>query len=174
MATGAIILGGIAAAGTAYSVYQGRKAAKAQRRAADVQRKQRQAEEARARRQQIADARRKRAAVVNAAAAGGLTQTSGFTGGLGNLQSSLGGNLGFMERSSQRSTMFENFQGDAASAQQRANIGSAVSSLALQGASMFSSTSPSTSADTGMTKANMGQGGGTFSPMFRTNVGPRN
>lgn len=138
MATGAIILGSIAAAGTAYSVYQGRKAAKAQRRARGVQQAQRRAEEARARRSQIADARRRRARVVNAAAAGGLTQTSGFTGGLGNLQSQLGGNLGFMDRSSERSTMFENFQQSAANSQGRANIGSAVSSLSMQGAGMFS------------------------------------
>ena len=142
MATGAIILGGIAAAGTAYSVYQGRKAAKASRRAADVQRKQRQAEEARARRAQIAEARRKRAAVVNAAAAGGLTQTSGFSGGLGSLQSQLGGNLGFMEQSSGRSDMFERFSAQATSAQQRANTGSAIAGLAMQGASMFSAPTP--------------------------------
>lgn len=143
MATGAIILGGIAAAGTAYSVYQGRQAAKAQRRAAQVQRKQRQAEEARARRQQIAEARRKRAAVINATAAGGLRGSSGEAGGLGSLQTSLGGNLGFMEQSSQRSTIFENFQGQAVSANQRANIGSAAAGLAMKGASMFGTPSPS-------------------------------
>ena len=133
---------GVAAAGTAYSVYQGRKAAKAQRRAREVQRKQRIAEEARARRQQITEARRKRAAVVNATAAGGLQGSSGAVGGLGSLQSSLGGNLGFMGQSSERSRMFENFQGDAASANQRANIGSAVSGLALQSASLFDTPGP--------------------------------
>lgn len=170
MATSAIILGGIAAAGTAYSVYQGRKAAKASKRAAAVQRKQRLAEEARARRTQIAEARRKRAAVVNAAVAGGLTQSSGFFGGLGSLQAQLGGNLGFMEQSSRRSSMFEMFQGKATSAQNKANIGAAVAGLAMQGASMFSPT-PSPSVGSG---GSVGQANSTFSPMFRTNVGPRN
>lgn len=151
---------GIAAVGTAYSVYQGRQAAKAQKRARDVQRKQRVAEEARARRQQITEARRKRAAVVNATAAGGLQGSSGAVGGLSSLRSSLGGNLGFMEQSSQRSTMFENFQGDATAANQRANIGSAVSGLALQGASLFGGPS-------GGGKASPRQAGAS-SPLFDT------
>ena len=171
MATAAIVLGSIAAAGTAYSVYQGRQSAKAQRRARDVQKKQRIAEEARARRQQITEARRKRAAVVNATAAGGLQGSSGAVGGLGSLQASLSGNLGFMEQSSNRSSMFEGFQNQAASANQRANIGSAVSGLALQGASIFNTPSTGTDPSGG---GSIGQANGTFSPMFRTNVGPRN
>lgn len=137
MATGAIILGGIAAAGTAYSVYQGRQAAKAQKRATDVQRRQQTAEEARARRAQITEARRKRAAVVNATAAGGLSGSSGAVGGLGALQSQLGGNLGFTEQSSTRSGEYEGFMNKANSANWKGSVGSAVAGLALQGSSMF-------------------------------------
>ncbi|MCA1807574.1 MAG: hypothetical protein LC687_06985 [Actinobacteria bacterium] len=172
MATAAIVLGSIAAAGTAYSVHQGRKAAKAQKRAGEVQRKQRLAEEARARRQQLSEARRKRAAVINATSAGGLQGSSGEVGGLGSLQANLGGNLGFMEQSSNRSTMFERFQQNAASANQKANTGSAIAGIAMQGASMFGPPAPDTTQPSG--GGSIGQAGGTFSPMFRTNVGPRN
>jgi len=141
MATGAIILGSIAAAGTAYSAYQQRKAGKAQKRAAEVQRKQRLAEEARSRRQQITEARRKRAAIINATSAGGLSGGSGEAESIGSVQSQLGGNLGFMEQSSNRSRMFENFANKANAANTRAATGGAVASLAMQGVGMFSGSS---------------------------------
>lgn len=159
MATGAIILGGIAAAGTAYNIYQGRQANKAQKRAAGIQRRQAAAEEARARRAQIAEARRKRATVVNNAVAGGVQESSGFTGGLGSLRSQLGGNLGFMDQSSARSSMFERFVGKANSATQKANIGSAVAGVAMQGASMFGAPSAASAS---------ARQAGSGSPLFDT------
>lgn len=165
MATGAVILGAIAAAGTAYSVYQGRQAAKAQKRARGVQKEQRQAEEARARRAQIAEARRKRAMVVNTSGAGGTLDSSGAIGGLGNLQSELGGNLGFMERSSDRSSLFEHHIGRANSATEKSNIGSAIAGISMQGAGMFGP--PSAPTGSKAVKAPVRQAGPT-SPLFDT------
>lgn len=140
LTTGAIVALGIAGAGTAYSVHQGRQAEKAQKRATQVQRRQRQAEEARARRGQIAEARKKRAQVVNAATAGGVQNSSGMAGGLGSLQSQLGSNLGFMSRGSARTNMFEKFAADANQHQSNANTGSAIANLAFTAAPMFGST----------------------------------
>lgn len=136
VATSTVILAGIAIAGTAFSVVQQQKAAGQQKKARQAQQRQ---QELQARRQRIRAVRQQQIAASQARAAsaglGGL-ETSGFRGGQTALQSNLGAGLGFSTQMSGLSRNISMFQQKAADAMGLARMGQAVSSLAMQGASL--------------------------------------
>ena len=132
----AIVGAVVAVAGTAFSVVQQQKAAGQQRKARRAQQRQ---QELKARRQRIRAVRQQQIASSQARAAaaglGGL-ETSGFRGGQTALQANLGAGLGFSTQMSGLSRNISMFQQKAADAMGLARMGQAVSSLAMQGASL--------------------------------------
>ena len=131
------IVGAVAAvAGTAFSIVQQQKAAGQQRKARQAQQRQ---QELQARRQRIRAVRQQQIAASQARASsaglGGL-ETSGFRGGQTALQANLGAGLGFSTQMSGLSRNISMFQQKAADAMGLARMGQAVSSLAMQGASL--------------------------------------
>ena len=132
-----IALVGLSIAGTAFSVIQQQKAAKQQKKARKAQQRQQEVSARRdrtraVRQQQIAASQ----ARASAAGLGGL-ETSGFRGGQSALQSNLGAGLGFSTEMSGLSRNISMFQQKAANAMGLANMGQALTGLAMQGLSTF-------------------------------------
>lgn len=128
----AIVAAVTAVAGTAVSIQQGNKAARAGRQAAAVQKRQQQAEAARSRRSALREAQMKRAqARVRAEAVGGAGG-SGVAGGLSSLSSQVGSGLGFAGASTARSGLISDFGVQQQTALTRAQSAGAIAGLGMQ------------------------------------------
>lgn len=131
VATIAMIAGGIAAAGTAVSIYGANKSRQAQEHAADVQRAQNASDAAIERRRQIREERIKRAQIIQAGENTGTADSSGMAGALGslstNLSTNIGSNLGSIRNANQIS-IFEQKAADAAYVSQ---VGGQVADLSM-------------------------------------------
>lgn len=135
MAETIAIIGAVtAAAGTAFSVVQGRKAAKGQEKARNEQRKLQELEEQRRRRAQIRERRQRVGALINAGGVGGSGESSGVFGGRSSINSQFSSNSGFLSQSKGLTDNVSSFSQSAADAQGRAQIGSGLSSV---GATLF-------------------------------------
>jgi len=129
----AIVAAVTAAVGTAASIQQSNKAARAGRQAAAVQKQQQQAQAARSRRSALREAQIKRAqALVRSQAVGGAGG-SGVAGGLSSLNSQLGSGLGFAGASTARSGLISDFGVQQQTALTNAQSASALAGLGMQG-----------------------------------------
>lgn len=122
----------IAVAGTAYSVSQGQKAAKAQRAAAGKQIEMQQQQAARERRSAIRASIIRRAQLQSQAVAAGVETSSGVLGGQTSMASQLGANLGFGNVMSGLSREYTQLTAQAADYSARSQMGSAISSIGFQ------------------------------------------
>ncbi len=126
----ALIISAVAAvAGTGYSIYQGQKAAGAQKKAAQTAAKQEALQNQRQRRQAIREARIKQAAAVNQAVQTGAGTTSGIAGGIGGLQSQLGSNLGYSSQQGGLSNLISKYNQQVIDAQGQAALGQGIATL---------------------------------------------
>lgn len=124
----------VAIAGTAYSVDQSQKAAKAQRAAAGKQVEMQQQQVARERRSAIRANIIRRSQLRAQAEAANVAGSSGFFGGQTSLTSQLGANLGFGSTMSGLSQEYTQLTAQAADFSARAQMGSAIGSLGFQSA----------------------------------------
>jgi len=126
-----------AAATTAYSVDQQKAGARDQKRAMKAQARIQEVKAARERRKQVRAAQQAQAQMAAGAQASGTTQTSGYTGGSGSVQTQLGANLSFLDQVGGLTQQASIFNQRAATHSSKAATGQAISSLAMQGASLF-------------------------------------
>ena len=120
---------GITAAASVGSAIQSNKAAKAQGRAAEEQRKQQQLQAQRSRRQAIRQAQLQRAQAFAAGVGAGAQGGSGIAGGLSSLGSQVGGAMGYSTQMSGLSQNIGMFNQQAANAKARAGLFGAVGDL---------------------------------------------
>ena len=133
VATTAVLLG-VAVAGTAASIDQNKKSARAQERAQKIQQKQQAMQTARERRKQIRAARQSQAELRATAFAQGTAQTSRTAGISGNIAQERAGNLNFIDQSSAFTSAIGQQNIKAARAQSQAGTYGALAGLAMQGA----------------------------------------
>lgn len=131
--TTAVLLG-VAVAGTAASIDQNKKSARAQERAQKIQQKQQAMQTARERRKQIRAARQSQAELRATAFAQGTAQTSRTAGISGNIAQERAGNLNFIDQSSAFTSAIGQQNIKAARAQSQAGTYGALAGLAMQGA----------------------------------------
>ena len=131
--TTAVLLG-VAVAGTAASIDQNKKSARAQERAQKIQQKQQAMQTARERRKQIRAARQSQAELRATAFAQGTAQTSRTAGISGNIAQEKAGNLNFIDQSSAFTSAIGQQNIKAARAQSQAGTYGALAGLAMQGA----------------------------------------
>jgi|18_taG_2_1085343.scaffolds.fasta_scaffold00673_3 Flp pilus assembly protein TadB len=129
----------VAVASTAHSIDQQKAGARDQKRANQAQQRIQSIKAARERRKQVRDAQQAQAQMAAGAQASGTTQTSGYTGGSGSVQTQLGANLSFLDQVGGLTQQASMFNQRAATHSSSAATGQAVSGLAMQGASIFSS-----------------------------------
>lgn len=122
---------------TGASLYNQNKAAKQQKRAAEARRKQENLKAQRSRVQQLRQARIASGQLEVGAASAGATDSSGRDGALASLRSQLKGNLNFSIQMDLLSDQASTAMGKAAKYGLYASGFSAVSSLAMAGASMM-------------------------------------
>ena len=135
MAISAIVASAaVGTAATVYSVNQSKKAASAQRAAADRQVQMQQQQVARERRSAIRANIVRRAQLRSQAEAAGAATSSGFFGGQTGLSSQLGANLGFGSMMSGLSQQYTQLTAQAADYSARSQMGSAIGSLGFQAA----------------------------------------
>ena len=143
-----------AVAGTAVSIDQQREAAKDQKRARRTQERLQQAKHRRQRRQQIREAQRARSESIAQAQALGMSvgsaKSSAVGQATGSIQSQLAGNLSFLDQAQELTQQTSIFEQRAADHMGRAGIASAVSGLALQGASLYNPKPKPKTKDTGV------------------------
>lgn len=120
--------------GTAASIDQNKKSARAQERAQKIQQKQQAMQTARERRKQIRAARQSQAELRATAFAQGTAQTSRTAGISGNIAQEKAGNLNFIDQSSAFTSAIGQQNIKAARAQSQAGTYSALAGLAMQGA----------------------------------------
>ena len=131
--TTAVLLG-VAVAGTAASIDQNKRSARAQERAQKIQQKQQAMQTARERRKQIRAARQSQAELRASAFAQGTAQTSRTAGISGNIAQERAGNLNFIDQSSAFTSAIGQQNIKAARAQSQAGTYGALAGLAMQGA----------------------------------------
>jgi len=131
--TTAVLLG-VAVAGTAASIDQNKKSARAQERAQKIQQKQQAMQTARERRKQIRAARQSQAELRATAFAQGTAQTSRTAGISGNIAQERAGNLNFIDQTSAFTSAIGQQNIKAARAQSQAGTYGALAGLAMQGA----------------------------------------
>lgn len=124
----------VAVAGTAYSVDQAQKSAKAQRAAAGKQVEMQQQQAARERRSAIRSNIVRRAQLRAQAEAANVATSSGFFGGSTGMTSQLGANLGFGSVMSGLSQEYTQLTAQAADYSARSQMGSAIGGLGFQSA----------------------------------------
>ena len=124
----------VAVAGTAYSVDQAQKSAKAQKAAAGKQVEMQQQQAARERRSAIRANIVRRAQLQAQAEAAGVATSSGALGGQTSLSSQLGANLGFGSMMSNLSQQYTQLTAQAADYSARSQMGSAIGNLGFQSA----------------------------------------
>lgn len=131
----AVVGAGLAVGGTAYNVMQQKKAAKAQKRAAQLSRQRQQLQDALSRREAIREARIARARSVNAAANQGVSDSSAAQGGAGSIVTQGNVNISFLDQNVLARDQAGEYLGRAQRYTQRASTGAAIAGF---GASMFS------------------------------------
>ena len=120
--------------GTAASIDQSRKSARAQEKSQKIQQKQQAMQTARERRKQIRAARQSQAELRATAFAQGTAQTSRTAGISGNIAQEKAGNLNFIDQTSAFTSAIGQQNIKAARAQSQAGTYSALAGLAMQGA----------------------------------------
>lgn len=130
------VLGGIAAVGTAASIDQSKKAARASKKAAQVETNIRQGAERESTNQAIREQMIRRSRVLSASENTGSTGSSSVVGSLGALDTRTGSNIAFNRGQELGNIAIGNFNQQAADALTKASTFSAVSGLAMQGASL--------------------------------------
>lgn len=144
-AVASYVLLGVGAAGTAYSIYEQKKASEKME---DQMRQQNRLEQKRAdmatareRAKQLRQARAQRAAALAAAQTGEGTGGSGLLGTQQNINAQLGSNLAFLRKNQDISTQLSNLnvnsQASIARSQTRASYGSGVASIAGAAGDVF-------------------------------------
>lgn len=149
MVTGALVLAGVATAG---SIYTSKKAADAQKEANTLQRQQAEMANARARRDEIRKARIAQAAAAINAEGQGVADSSGAAGGQGSIISQGNSNLSFLDRSAAISDQTSRAMGKAISYGNYSQMFGGVASLAMSYAS-FKASQPKATADKTSTPA---------------------
>jgi len=129
--TTAVLLG-VAVAGTAASIDQNKRSARAQERAQKIQQKQQAMQTARERRKQIRAARQSQAELRATAFAQGTAQTSRTAGISANIASTKAENLSFIDQSSAFTSAIGQQNIKAARAQSQANTYGAIAGLSMQ------------------------------------------
>ncbi len=132
-----IALVGLAAGGTVASVQQGRQARKESAKARKAEQRLQNVRAARERRAAVREARLQRAQIQSGAAQSGVATSSGAVQGAGAVGTQLASNLSFLDQSSALTNQISLFRQRSADASGRASTYSAVSGLAMQGASLF-------------------------------------
>jgi|DEB0MinimDraft_10_1074344.scaffolds.fasta_scaffold07142_3 hypothetical protein len=129
---------GVAAGGTALSYIENKKAAKAQRRAAQQAQRAQELRSARERRQQYRKLRQARAQAVaqQAVSAGGFGSSS-FATGLGGMQTQTASNISFLNQYTNIIGQQGMFQSQAATAMGKAQIFGSIAGLGMQTATLF-------------------------------------
>lgn len=130
----------VAAAGTAASISASRKAASAQGQANKLQRQQMALQQAREKREAVRAARIARGRAVNTAANQGVMDSSGAQGGQGSIGSQLNYDMSFLDKQEKLADQASAALGRARIWESRASGFGAVSSLALNAGSLYSST----------------------------------
>lgn len=120
----------VVAVAAAYSANEQQKSNKEARKAAKMERRIAEAENVRSRRQAIRERLIQAARIENQAAATGTTNSSGVQGGIASLGSQTASNIGFSSQVESMNNQRLNFLDAAAAAQGRAQVGSAVGSIA--------------------------------------------
>ena len=120
--------------GTAASIDQSRKSARAQEKSQKIQQKQQAMQTARERRKQIRAARQAQAELRATAFAQGTAQTSRTAGISGNITSEKAGNLNFIDQTSAFTSAIGQQNIKAARAQSQANTYGAIAGLSMQAA----------------------------------------
>lgn len=119
----------VATVGTGYSIYNGERAAKENRKAQELQRQANQITEARTKRDSIRQARMAYAKSQQSAENQGVSISSSSQGGLGSIQSQLGSNLSFLDQISTINDQASAALGRAATFEQRAKTADSVAGL---------------------------------------------
>lgn len=119
----------IATVGTGYSIYNGERASKENRKAQELQRQANQITEARTKRDSIRQARMAYAKAQQSAENQGVAVSSSSQGGLGSIQSQLGSNLSFLDQISTINDQASAALGRAATFEQRSRTADAVAGL---------------------------------------------
>lgn len=120
--------------GTAASIDQSRKSARAQEKSQKIQQKQQAMQTARERRKQIRAARQSQAELRATAFAQGTAQTSRTAGISGNIAQEKAGNLNFIDQTSAFTSAIGQQNIKAARAQSQANTYGAIAGLSMQAA----------------------------------------
>ena len=118
--------------GTAASIDQSRKSARAQEKSQKIQQKQQAMQTARERRKQIRAARQSQAELRATAFAQGTAQTSRTAGISGNIAQEKAGNLNFIDQTSAFTSAIGQQNIKATRAQSQANTYGALAGLAMQ------------------------------------------
>lgn len=116
---------------------QSRAAGRDAERARQTQQKIQDVKSARQRRQAVRNARLQRAELETGAQASGTSTTSSATTGIGNVGTQLASNLSFLDTTSALAEEASIFQGKAAKHGRRGREVNAITSSAIQGASLF-------------------------------------
>ncbi len=133
---GSALAGAATVIGTAYSISQSEKAARAGREAAAVQKRQMQLRERRSRRQALRERQIRAAEVQVAGLATGAAGGSAVAGGLTGLGSQLGSGLGYASAQTGLSGIISDLGVVQQTALTRAQTGSAIAGLGMQGLSL--------------------------------------
>lgn len=119
----------VATVGTGYSIYNGERAAKENKKAQALQRQANQITEARNKRDSIRQARMAYAKAQQTAENQNVSISSSSQGGLGSIQSQVGSNLSFLDQISTINDQASAALGKAATFEQRSRTAGAVADL---------------------------------------------
>jgi len=134
-----VVATALAVGSTAGSIQQSRQAAKASKRASRAQQRIQDIKAARERRRQVQQAQQAQAQIASNAQVGGTTKSSSVVGARDSVQSQLAGNLSFLDQVGDLNRQTSIFNQKAADFRSNAAALQQLSSLSLQGASLFQS-----------------------------------